>query len=298
MGLLKDYTIDYNKNNLYHCRLVKYSDVNVYVGIIQEYLKRYLSENSAKRKIKILKESLTHNDLVEDVITCLNFLADFSFEEIASKRKRATDEIENTLVSAIKFSNDFAQNIYLKEQIYFYFNAKYARIGFKIEGEPYSLIDDFKAETLDKPELLFKYLNVFQKDKGSEQNTYQHMIGSCKKILRSLVQSDFEKDWMLRLIKAFAMYAVNNPSYISEANEDLEKGFENLYLDTNTHQDNFTIIYGIFKAYKEILVKNIDPKNKSFFDIQLILMNILIKLQSRGIEKLISTNTQLVDYHA
>ena len=298
MGLLKDYTIDYNKNNLYHCTLVKYSDISIYVGIIQEYLKRYLSENSAKRKIEILIASLTYDDLVEDVITCLNFLADFSFEEIASKRKRATDEIENALVSAIKFKDDFTQNIYLKEQIYFYFNAKYARIGFKIEGEPYSLTDDFKAEVLDKRELLFKYLNVFQKDKGSEQNNYKHMIGSCKKILRSLVKSDFEKDWMLRLIKAFAMYAVNNPSYISEANEDLEKGFENLYLDTNTHQDNFTIIYGIFKAYKEILEKNIYRENKSFFDIQLILMNILIKLQSRGIEKLILTNTHLVNNHA
>ena len=273
IGLLEDYIIDYKLNNLYTCTFKKLSSIGDYVKKIKKYLEQYLSENSASTKIELLEKRFKNSDLVEDILECLYFLAEFSYSEIAGKRKRATDEIENILNESItntKYINDsYEQNIFIKEQIYFYFNAKYARIGFKIKGSPYSLLDDYKETILFKEVILNKYLQVFNLE-GPEQNNYKHMIGACKKILRSLTETDLNSDWILRLLKAFSMYSVNNESYISEANLDLENGFTILYNDESYHQNNFDIIKEIFDDYFEKLQNNIQTDNVCFRDIKLI----------------------------
>jgi ATP-dependent DNA helicase RecQ len=229
-------------------------------------------------------------------------LSEFSYNEIASKRKRATDEIEsllNTSITEDKYVEDwYKQNLFIKEQIYFYFNAKYARIGFKINSRPFSLLDDYKDKEIGRKEILEKYLQVFRLD-GTEQNNYKHMMGSCKKILRSLSETDLNNEWLLRLLKAFAMYSVNNASYISEANEELERGFDNLYKDETFHDNDFEIIEPIFETYFHKLQSNIQEDNPSFKDIKLIRAKLLLKMQSLGIEKLINKNQELTaEYYA
>jgi ATP-dependent DNA helicase RecQ len=297
MGFLEDYMIDFKMDNLYTCTFRKYSNIENYVSIIKEYLKRYLSEQTVIKKIKELENRFSDSTLIQNILECLYFLAEFSYKEIASKRTRATDEIENILNTSVTntaySTNWYEQNIYIKEQIYFYFNAKYARIGFKINGEPFSLLDDYKDEEKSKEDILEKYLNVFRLD-GAEQNNYKHMMGSCKKILRSLSDSDLRKEWLLRLLKAFSMYAVNNASYISEANAELELGFINLYKDEIFHKNDYEIIEPIFESYFKILEKNIDPKNSSFEDIKEIRKKILFIMQTKGIENLITKHQELI----
>ena len=296
MGFLEDYLIDYNKNNLYSCTFKKFKTIDKYTKTIEKYLRRYLSENTAMENIEALKSRLVKPTLVENIIECLYFLSEFSYKEIASKRKRATDEIESILNTSITEPNYvadwFQQNLYIKEQIYFYFNAKYVRIGFKINGNPFSLLDDYQEQLMSKQEILDKYLEVYRED-GTEQNNYKHMMGSCKKILRSLGETDLKIEWLLRLLKAFSMYSVNNASYISEANEELEKGFDNLYSDEDFHQNDFEIIEPIFESYFAKLQSNIQKDNLSFKDIKLIRAKLLLKMQTLGIEKLINRNTQL-----
>ena len=261
-------------------------------------MRRYLSENTAMKRIARLKARITKPNLIDNIIECLYFLSEFSYTEIASKRKRATDEIENVLNTSITnptyIAEWYQQNHYIKEQIYFYFNAKYARIAFKITGQPYSLLDDYQDEVLSKEEILNKYLEVFRLD-GTEQNNYKHMMGSCKKILRSLSETDLKIEWLLPLLKAFSMYSVNNASYISEANEELEKGFDNLYSDEDYHENDFEIIEPIFESYFAKLQSNIQKVNPSFKDIKLIRAKLLIKMQTLAIEKLINKNTQLTN---
>jgi len=302
MGFLEDYLIDYNKNNLYSCTFRKFNSIDEYTAIIEKYLRRYLSENSAMENIDELQSRLTKPNLIENIIECLYFLSEFSYKEIASKRKRATDEIEsilNTSITEDKYVNDwYEQNLFIKEQIYFYFNAKYARIGFKINGKPFSLLDDYKDEEISREQILEKYLKVFRLD-GTEQNNYKHMMGSCKKILRSLSETDLNNEWLLRLLKAFAMYSVNNASYISEANEELERGFDNLYKDEPFHENDFEIIEPIFETYFQKLQSNIQEDNPSFKDIKLIRAKLLLKMQTLGIEKLINRNQELTaEYYA
>lgn len=296
MGFLVDYLIEYNMNNLYSCTFIKHKSIGMYVKNIETYLRRYLSENSSLKKIAELNNRLNKKTLIDNILECLYFLSEFSYAEIADKRIRATDEIEkilNTSITETQYTSDwFQQNIFIKEQIFFYFNAKYARIGFKIEGKPFSLLDDYREHSMSKKDILNKYLQVYNLE-GTEQNNYKHMTGSCKKILRSLPESDLNKEWVLRLLKAFSMYSVNNASYISEANSELEFGFLNLYEDDIFHQNDFELIQLIFDSYFEKLQINIQKDNSSFKDIKLIRAKLLLKMQGSGIEKLVSKNLQL-----
>ena len=297
MGFLEDYVIDYNKNNLYKCTFIKYNSIDRYLENIEKYLRRYLSEKEALKQIEVLKIRLSKLTLIDNILECLYFLAEFSYAEIASKRKRATDEIEKILNTSIekdkedKYVKDwYEQNIFIKEQIYFYFNAKYARRGYKINGEIFSLLDHYTEGILSKVDILEKYLKVFGLE-GTAQNNYKHMMGSCKKILRSLSETDLQKEWVLRLLKAFAMYSINNASYISEANEELETGFNNLYHDEDFHQNDFEKIKPIFESYFKMLESNIEVNNPSFRDIRLIRLKLLQKMQIIGIENLINKYT-------
>lgn len=295
MGFLIDYTYDYNKK-IYHCTFKKEKSIRNYIDNIESYLRRYLSENSTLDKIKELnaKISFSKENYVEDILECLYFLAEFSYKEIAEKRKRATDEIQDTLIKAIGYKDWFEQNKFIKEQIYFYFNAKYARKEFIIDDENYSLLEDYNKYSENKinpNSILEKYLEVFKLE-GTEQNNYKHMMGSCKKIMQSLSVSDLNKEWVLRLLKAFSMYAVNNIAYRSEANMELKNGFEKLYNDEVYHKNDYDKIEEIFKNYFNILLKNVDETNQSFQDINLIRNILLQKLQYKGIDALVTKFNQ------
>ena len=295
MGFLIDYTYDY-KIKIYNCTFKKEKSIDVYLNNIENYLRRYLSENSTLEMIGKLHSKITYEEVyfVDDIIECLYFLAEFSYNEIAEKRKTATDEIQDTLIKAIGYKDWFEQNKFIKEQIYFYFNAKYARKEFKIDNENYSLLEDYNNYSENKinpNSILDKYLEVFKLE-GTEQNNYKHMMGSCKKILQSLSVSDLNKEWVLRLLKAFSMYAVNNSAYRSEANMELKKGFENLYNDEKYHDNDYEKIELIFKDYFKKLLLNIDKSNQSFEDINLIRNILLQKLQYKGIDALVTKFNQ------
>jgi uncharacterized Fe-S radical SAM superfamily protein PflX len=105
--------------------------------------------------------------------------------------------------------------------------------------------------------------------------------------MQSLSVSDLNKEWLLRLLKAFSMYAVNNSAYRSEANLELKNGFENLYNDVVYHNNDFDKIEAIFKNYFKILLKNVEETNESFQDINLIRNILLQKLQYKGIDTLV-----------
>lgn len=120
-------------------------------------------------------------------------------------------------------------------------------------------------------------------------------MGSCKKILQSLSETDLNNEWLLRLLKAFSMYSVNNASYISEANAELELGFDNLYKDEIFHENYFEIIEPIFENYFAKLHSIIQDDNPSFKDIKLIRAKLLLKMQTLGIENLINKNKHLTE---
>jgi ATP-dependent DNA helicase RecQ len=289
IGLLSDYTFDYN-TKIYECVFEKRNSIKDYIEIIEKFLRRYLSENSAIEEIKNLKEKLKFDSIFihNDLIQCLTYLTQFAYNEIALKRKRATEEMHEIMLKSLDYKDEFEQNIFLKEQIYFYFNAKYARPNFRINGISFSLFDDHKIFISTQKEsilLLEKYLDVLKE--GTEQNNYKHMIGACKKIIKSLPEFDLEKEWLLRLLKSFSMYAVNNLSYRSEANMELEYGFKIMF---KIYENDFEQIQVIFDKFFKKLIDNLEPINDSITDINLIKNKLLQDLQQLGIKKLIRTH--------
>jgi superfamily II DNA helicase RecQ len=289
-GLLEDYTIDYRLNSIHGCTLQKFATIKKYHEHIELYLKRYLSEIVAIQKMEELRERCNKDTLTSNLLQCLYFLAEFAYTEIADKRKRATDEIDRVMRTCItdpelKADNEKA-NFFIKEEIYYYFNAKYARAGFKIGDQDYSLLEDHRNEGMSRAGVLKKYLVALNAE-GSQQNNYKHLIGSCKKIIRSLSESDLKREWALLLLKAFAMYAVNNASYVSEANADLITGFTRLYDDDDFHKNDLITIEHHFTDYFDRLKDNIQADNPSFRDIEAIRLGLLFQLQSKMITQLL-----------
>ena len=301
MGLISDYTIDYVKNNLFICKMIKNQDVEYYLKNVDEFLRRYLSENSVIDKMNKLRERCSSDSVLWNIREILYFLCEFSQKEIVDKRKRATDEIEKILNESISERLDtwLEQNKYLKEQIYYYFNAKYARIGFKIDSADFSLLDDY--EKIRRNELYAKfvfkkYLDVFNKE-GTAQNNYKHMIGSCKKILRSLPETDFRKEWLLRLLHSFSLFSINIPSYVKDATIEMEKGLQNLYSDIAFHNNNYNLIEEVIELYEQNLRNNIENED-TFKTISKIKQLVRIKKLDRDIDSLnqyLKTNQKTIN---
>ena len=191
---------------------------------------------------------------------------------------------------ALSEESDFDKNIYLKEEMYFYFNAKYAKPDYK-EGEiNCSLLDDYRQyqdEILDPFDLLKKYMSDDIIKIRTEQNNYKHLIGSCKKITTMLSVEDLQKDWVLKLLNAFAMYSTNNLSYRNEANKVIEVGFQKLFHDINYHQNDYKLISDIFKVYFEKLTLNLNNKNPALLDIDLVKNKLLQTLQLKQVSELL-----------
>ena len=300
LGVLQSYTKDYNKT-FYKCTFYKAASIDFFLNNLSKYLRRYQSEITVEKEIAKISELLSFNpeNLVDDILVLLFHIADFSMTEIAHKRKIATDQIKSHLEEMLSMEgSDLEKNFYLKEQIYYYFNAKYAKPYFKEDGKEASLLDDYRKyqdKALKPTDILYKFISDKILKFGTEQNNYKHLIGSCKKMTYSLTTAELETDWLLSLLNAFALYSTNNISYRNEANFVIRSGFLRLFTDKNFHQDDYGLVKEIFENYFKKLSANIRPDNPSIFDIDLIQYNLLQDLQAQQIEKLlINYKTQLV----
>lgn len=295
IGLLKSYTKDYNKQ-LYKCILFKKKAIKEYLDSLEQFLRRYQSEQTVQKNMAYIETRLQHDPkkIVDDIIELLFYIAEFTYQEIASKRKRGTDEIKRIIEYIIENKNgwdEFENNRYLKEEIYYYFNAKYARPNYIENGIDCSLLDEYQSYQEGKrdPEaVLLKFIDADILRNGTEQNNYKHLIGSCKKILFSLTEADLKTEWVLRLLNAFALYSANNISYRSDANKIVEIGFHKLFEDKVYHTGNYDIIQNVFTLYFEKLLENIDAKNPILIDIDLIKNKLLQDLQLQAVNELLT----------
>lgn len=291
IGFLEGYTKDYN-NEIYKCKLFKADSIHYYLNKIEDFFRRYQSEKSAEESIRILSSKLNFENytFLDDLLIILRYLTDFTYSEIANKRRKATGEIKDLIERIILSEEDeYHKNLILKEEMYFYFNAKYARKGYAEDGKNYSLVDDyFGNSSMDNDDILFKYIDDELLKNGTEQNNYKHLIGTCKKMLRNLTESENKKDWLLHLLLSFAFYSTNNLSYRFDANRTLENGFIRLLNDEDFMNDKFYKIIEIFDIYFEKLDENINSENELKNDIHLIQNKVLQEIQSKMLESYIN----------
>lgn len=292
IGFLEDYTIDYNQKQR-TCTFYKSENIDYYIQNIKEYLLNYLSENTTNEEIKRLENRLEKIDKILDkIIDCLYFLAEFSDKEIIGKRKVATDEIERVFREASLKEDVYEQNIAIKDEIYYYFNAKYARKDYKIGGELFSLLLDSKYGNLSDWSIVEKYTKGLKNEPGIKINNLKHLIGSSRKITRSMTDTELKNEWSLKLIKAFAEYSMNIESYIKEANKSLLEGFTIFYkMKCN---NDFKLFKEKFNQYFDILEENLDKDNNLFKnELNLIMHSIMLKVNVERTEELIQKHNNL-----
>lgn len=77
---------------------------------------------------------------------------------------------------------------WLKEFIHLYFNSKYARTGYEVNGKPYSLKDDTDIEGKDGFDVVKKYIEIIDPvndNSGSEVDNVKHLYGATLLCLRA-----------------------------------------------------------------------------------------------------------------
>lgn len=190
IGIIDSYTIDY-QNKLYNIGFHKKGN-NEYFDALESLIARYTSKNVARREITKLK-----NESVQDISSgkateiskCLEFLTGFIYDKIKQKRLQAIGDMVRLCQTSVQIKDPLLQNTYIKDEIYYYFNAKYSRrnfIEYTRSGElEASMPDDLELE-LDIESTIEKYIALVENEESGEFiSNVKHLRGSSMRMLRS-----------------------------------------------------------------------------------------------------------------
>ena len=138
IGLIDDFTQDYSTRTF---RILSTRKPNgSYFNRLKDFLMRYYSEERAENEVEKASVRKGQNEIHK----CLGYLTEFIYDKVALKRKRAIDDMRNFCLVGIDDTKDWKEiNEDLKDEIYYYFNSKYAREGYKTDNdEEFSLLDE------------------------------------------------------------------------------------------------------------------------------------------------------------
>jgi hypothetical protein len=254
LGIIDTYTIDY-QNRLYVVTFKKKEPYS-YFNNLENLIARYSSKNSAKKEIASLKdqfESQGETGRRTEVEISLRFLTGYVYDKIEKKRKQATLDMHGLCLNALQKPDPHSQNLFIKEEIYYYFNARYskpnafARIGDQVL--PASMPDDWEAD-LGEMETIYKYLHIVENDEdsGGFMGAVKHLRGSSMRMLRSNPDAP-----QYRMLKAFSLFilAAYTPDLLDEALSEFYLGMEKLDLDQKAFEE-------FLEFYKEAIGRHIE----------------------------------------
>lgn len=197
IGVVDDYEVDYNSKTL--TLFVSKKEDQEYINHLYRYLKRYLSEEKAR---KVFQEVYNYrgNSIIQK---CTGYLINFVYSEVAKKRRSAIDAMEDACKEAVN-KGDKA----FREYIDIYFNSKYYPVLVEEteEGKEFSI------------DLVWKYIDLTE---GNIDNL-KHLRGACVRLL-----TENPDNGALLLLKSFSLLLINssNEILIQEAAEEAIKGF-------------------------------------------------------------------------
>lgn len=256
IGLIDDFTKDYNKNR---CRIVavRKQDGDYYKGL-QTFLERYYSKEKAAEEIAKVPNYKGENE----VHKCLGYLTEFIYDKIAVKRKRAIDDIRTfCMIGADDKIDWLTKNEILKNHIYYYFNSKYARKDFIYDNlnetdKSFSLTKDTKEGTVYSIDTVYKYMRVIDDDiisldSSSQIDNAKHLQGAVRLIRRSLISPNPTID----LLNVFCLLflGVGDNEILKK---ELKDGYISAYLTLYKDYTNKTVFYKIIEEYKKKLNAN------------------------------------------
>ena len=276
IGFIDDFTQDY-VNKEYRIVCERKPDGGYFEGL-KEFLKRYYKEDKAVQEVEKAKLMKGENEVQK----CLGYLTEFIYEKIAIKRKRAIDDMRLFCMEGISNPNrDWKEtNEELKDYIYYYFNSKYAREGYRAENdEPFSLTKDTQKGMESSSNILFKYMRVIEDEivgNGTPIDNIKHLQGAVRLIRRSLT----DVNPCLDLLEAFtiAYLGINNNNTLKNTFLDRYRGgilgfsddlvnstdfWEDIYDIFNKKIDGFADkeIKKLIESQKEIIIEAIHSRH-------------------------------------
>ena len=137
-----------------------------------------------RRTVRILAVPVVYIKLYLD--KCLGYLTGFVYENLEKKRFRAIEDMRIACEDSISERERTHNDTWLKEFIHLYFNSKYARMGYQVNGKDYSLTEDTDQQGRDGYDVVRKYIDVISNDgSGSEIDNVKHLYGATLLCLRA-----------------------------------------------------------------------------------------------------------------
>jgi ATP-dependent DNA helicase RecQ len=268
IGIVESYTIDY-QNKLYYISITKKED-NKYFEALEELISRYTSKNVAKKEMEQLKR-ITNKEVKAEkssvISKCLEYLTNFIYSKIKEKRLQAIDDMVNLCKASIAIKDPLEHNKYVKDEIYYYFNAKYSRHKFvekTAKADLKASMPDDLADGMTIEKTIDKYLGLVENlETGEFISNIKHLRGSAMRMLRSDT-----KQPQYRILKSFSLFILSDTvsELIAEAKSELVKGLIDWKHDFETDLDVQSFIIS-FKNRIAVHILNYDVEN-AFNDIE------------------------------
>ena len=220
VGVIDDYTVDFNSKT--YTVYAKRKTDEQYFKNLENYIKKYYSEVRTKKEIKAAKTFEGETTIQK----CLFFLTDFVYREIEKKRFQG--------IAAMKEACEVGKEhggVELKKFIDLYFNSKYAREEYQVNGENKSISDRTEKGALQKIQWVWEFIEVINQDPtGSEVDNLKHLRGACIRLL--ITHPD---NACFHLLQAFSIFILEpeNKRLMEEASNSFAKGFIEFQKENN-----------------------------------------------------------------
>ena len=235
IGLVDDVTIDY-LSQTYELKIHKRTDEE-FKQYMLDFFRKYYSTEQAQKKVNEIDKQEGRNYLDK----CLGYLTAFVYENLEKKRYRAIEDMRIACEDSIIERQANGDDEWLKEFIHLYFNSKYARTGYQVNGKPYSLKDDTDIDGRDGFDVVQKYIEIINPandNSGSEIDNIKHLYGATLLCLRA--HPDNAALQLLLTYCITVLGAGNNETLKSNAYNNYIEGFMTLY--KNGHKEVWTYI--------------------------------------------------------
>jgi len=251
IGIIDTYTIDY-QNKLYRLTITKKPETDYYKSL-EKLIARYTSNKEAKCKIEKLQKN-AETEIVAGNATviskCLEDLTNFIYNKIKEKRSQAINDMVRLCEESIKIKDPLKQNEYIKDEIYYYFNAKYSRAGYRelSINRNASMFDDFDILSIN--ETIEKYLDLVENNQTGELITnIKHLRGSAMRMLRI-----YPDEPQYRILKSFSLFILGDTirELLSDAKQELVEG---LLSWKHNIQDDLNVEFFMSK-FKDRVIKH------------------------------------------
>jgi hypothetical protein len=281
IGIIDDYTVDYNKK-CYKARILKKTDEE-YIEHLKVFMRKYYSTNRVESEIEKINEVKGNSTLKK----CLSFLTNFVYKEIESKRLRSIED----MILACEIGMGDNGNEELKDFIHLYFNSKYAKENHEIDGENFSLTIDTDNAKEYSFEILWKYIKASTIDpSGAQIDNTKHLRGATLRLLRTEPNNG-----ALLLLKAYSLFVLgigHNKNIQQEAKESLTLGFK-LFREKDRNLSFEELSHNI-ELYKSQIIKNANDSNEVAKILNVIIEELYLEFHNDWLKKF--TKKYLFEY--